>query len=132
MKDKDQQAMWNAYSKPKQLNESGGYSPGRVQGSSIPFPDGRGEHEAPEQKSGWSDEGYQELTIDELAGLELGEKLQALKSMMHTAPLDEQDKYELNRTLLAALELCQDAFLRSRQGEPEDPSNPLNSLEPEQ
>ena len=134
MKDRDQQAMWNAYSKPKQLNESGGYSPGRVAGSSIPFPDGRGEHGDAVKPTGWEGEGYGEMDIEELAGLRLADKVEALNAMVRTAPMDEQDEYELNRKLFAALELMHDSFLRANQDKdkPEDPNNPLNSLEPDQ
>lgn len=43
-------------------------SPGRVGGGSVPFPDGRGEVQAPEeeQPNGWTGEGFEELTLAEL------------------------------------------------------------------
>ena len=62
----------------------------------------------------WSGEGYEEMDIEELAGLSLSEKIEALNAMSRSAPMDEQDEYELNRKLFAALELMHDAFLRQQ------------------
>ena len=60
----------------------------------------------------WSGEGYEEMDIEELAGLSLSDKIEALTAMARSAPMDEQDEYELNRKLFAALELMHDAFSR--------------------
>lgn len=60
----------------------------------------------------WSGEGYEEMDIEELAGLSLSDKIEALNAMSRSAPMDEQDEYELNRKLFAALELMHDAFQR--------------------
>lgn len=62
----------------------------------------------------WSGEGYEEMDINELAGLNLSDKIKALNAMVRSAPMDEQDEYELNRKLFAALELMHDAFLRQQ------------------
>lgn len=62
----------------------------------------------------WSGEGYEEMDIEELAGLSLSDKIEALNAMSRSAPMDEQDEYELNRKLFAALELMHDAFLRKQ------------------
>lgn len=63
-------------------------------------------------KNQWSGEGYEEMDIDELAGLSLSDKIEAINAMSKSAPMDEQDEYELNQKLFAALELMQNAFLR--------------------
>ena len=60
----------------------------------------------------WSGQGYEEMTVDELSSLSISDKIEAISAMSKSAPMDEQDEYELNRTLFAALELMQDAFLR--------------------
>lgn len=55
--DLDTRLLWEQYN-----------SPGRQGGGSIPFPDGRGEMQTPENEepSGWSGEGFEELALDEL------------------------------------------------------------------
>lgn len=65
-----------------------------------------------QDQNAYSNEGYEEMSVEELAGLSLSDKIEALTSMTRSAPMDEQDEYELNRTLFSALEMLHDTFLR--------------------
>ena len=66
-----------------------------------------------QDQNAYSNEGYEEMDIEELSGLSLSDKIEALTSMVQSAPMDEQDEYELNRTLFTALEMLHDSFLRN-------------------
>lgn len=68
--------------------------------------------ETGQDQSAYTDQGYEEMSIEELGGLSLSEKIQAIQGMVLSAPMNDEDEYELNRTLFSALEMLHDSFLR--------------------
>lgn len=65
-----------------------------------------------QDQNAYSNEGFEEMSVEELAGLSLSDKIEALASMARAAPMNDEDEYELNRTLFSALETLHDTFLR--------------------